>query len=73
MNLKEYNRSAVTGERQLTYADHKDMHVFMHCTRGAIAVTESAFFDEHLGVFKLHGIECTIPTDFVLSMGKETA
>ena len=71
MNLKECERNHLTGSRQLTYADEKDKHVFMHCAGGCIAVTEDAFFDEWLGVFQLHGIKCALPTEFVLSMSAE--
>jgi len=71
MRLRECERNHITGGRQLTWKDDKDKHVFMHCTGGCIAVTEDAFFDQWISVFKAHGIECLLSTEFVLSMTKE--
>lgn len=69
--LMECERNALNGTRQLTFCNQKDRHIFMHCTEGCIAVTEDAFFDRHIEVFRAHGINCALPSEFVLSMRRE--
>lgn len=68
MHLIEVDRNKMNGKRQLAPSSPKDMWLFQHCTGGCIAVTEDAFFDKHMSVFKAHGINCTLPTEFVLTM-----
>lgn len=68
MDLIETSRNHMNGQRQLAPSNPDDMWLFQHCTGGCIAVTEDAFFDQHISVFKAHGVECTLPTDFVMSM-----
>ena len=68
MELIEAGRNRLNGQRQLAPARTKDLYMFMHCTGGCIMVTEDSFFEQHLSVFKAHGVKCTLPTEFVLSM-----